>query len=85
MIENVNTVYYINRKHNIKLKANKFDNSYYVNINLNGLNPIFSILLGGFESECELSGITFDVISLDGSNSPGSDCCVIITSAIKYR
>lgn len=60
MIENGNTVYYINRKHNLKLKANKFDNSYYVNINLNGLNPIFSMLLGGFESECELSGITFD-------------------------
>ncbi len=83
VIENENTVYYINKKYNLKLKANKFDNSYYVSINLNGFNPVFSMLLGGFENECELSGITFDVISLDGSNSPNSDCCVISIKDMK--
>lgn len=83
VIENENTVYYINKKHNLKLKANKFDNSYYVSINLNRFNPVFSMLLGGFENECELSGITFDVMSLDGSNSPNSDCCVISIKDMK--
>ena len=75
--ENGNMVLYINHKYNLKLKATRFDDSYYVYIKLNEYNPIFSMLLGGFESECELSGISFDVVSSDGSNSPNSDCCVI--------
>ncbi len=45
IIEKGNTVFYINNKHKLKLKAEKIDDSYHVYINLNGYNPVFSMLI----------------------------------------
>lgn len=83
IIEKGNTVFYINNKHKLKLKAEKIDDSYHVYINLNGYNPVFSMLIGGFENECEMSGIDFQVVNLDESNSPNADLCVINIKDIK--
>ena len=83
VIEKGNTVFYINNKHNLKIKADKIDDLHYIYINLNGYNPIFSMLIGGFENECEMSGINFQVINSDGSNSLNSDYCIINIKDIK--
>ncbi len=54
----------------LKIKCIEISDRVNVYINYNGCNPLFSMLFGGFEVECELSSIRFDIgYEKDGCNN----------------
>ena len=46
---------------NLKIKCIDNKEKVYVYINYNGYNPLLAMLLGSFESECEMDSISFTV------------------------
>ena len=60
---------YIFNDMNLKIKA--IDNGLLKNVYINykGYNPLFTMLLGNFELECEMDSIKFDVDKTDGNNT----------------
>lgn len=77
VIKKDDSVLYINDKLNLKIKAVQKDDLYNVYIDLNGFNPVFSMLIGGFSEECEMSGISFNIRKTEGIKSRNADICEI--------
>ncbi len=67
--ENFN-IYVFDKIHmNIKVIDNDNGASKKVYIDYKGYNPAFNMLIGGFESECEMDSIKFDVDKENGNNT----------------
>ena len=65
--ENFN-IYVFDKIHmNIKIIDNGASKKVY--IDYKGYNPVFTMLIGGFESECEMDSIKFDVDKENGNNT----------------
>ncbi len=48
---------------NLKIRSVENENNVFVYINYNGYNPLFSMLIGEFKTECDLDSIEFEVRS----------------------
>ena len=47
---------------NLKIRSVENENNVFVYINYNGYNPLFSMLIGEFQAECDLDSIEFEVL-----------------------
>ncbi len=69
IIEKGNFNIYAFNKIRMNIKVIDNGTSKKVYINYKGYNPAFTMLIGGFESECEMDSIKFDVDKENGNNT----------------
>ncbi len=69
IIEKENFNIYVFDKIDMSMKIVDNGTAKKVYIDYKGYNPAFSMLIGGFEAECEMDSIEFDVDKENGNNT----------------